>query len=165
MEKGLLKRGFTLMELITVIGMLLVMIGAIASAVSGARKLAKKQQAMAEAQEMTNAILAYEGFGEVGKESPLAEKATGEGWKEATESDLAFILGKEAMPNGQDGDVPVLFNAAIVDGKILDPWGRPYLYRIMQGNVNAEDNAQGGSSTTALAIPNINRMAPSEEVQ
>ena len=40
-----LKRGFTLIELITVIGMLLVLIGAISSSVSAAQRRAKIQQA------------------------------------------------------------------------------------------------------------------------
>jgi len=161
--EGRLKRGFTLIELITVIGMLVVMIGAITSAVSSARRRANIQKATTEAQEMTNAILAYENYGKVGEDSPLAGKATGESWKDATESDLAFILGKEAMPNGQEGNVPVLFNAAIHNGKILDPWGNPYRFRIIEGTVASENNSGDNNASAAFAIPNINRIPAEEE--
>ncbi len=158
-----LKRGFTLIELITVIGMLLVLIGAISSSVSAAQRRAKIQQAITEAQEMTNAILAYENYGKIGDDSPLEAKVTGDTWKDATEGDLAFILGKESMPNGQQGNVPVLFNAAIYDGKILDPWGRPYKFRIISGKVAHENKTGNNDAKAAFAIPNINRIPADEE--
>ena len=162
MEKTKGKRGFTLVELITVIAMLLLLMGAVTSSVSGARRKAKIQQAISEAQELTNAILAYENFSRPGEASPLDGKTTGQGWKEAAESDLAFVLGQESMPNGQDGNVPVLFNGAVRNGKIRDPWGNPYLFRIMSSEVDTEDDA-GNASESAFAIPNINRI-PADEV-
>ena len=55
METTKRKRGFTLVELITVIAMLLLLMGAVTSSVSGARRRAKIQQAISEAQELTNA--------------------------------------------------------------------------------------------------------------
>ena len=158
-----LKRGFTLIELITVIGMLLVLIGAISSSVAAAQRRAKMQQAITEAQEMTNAILAYENYGKIGSESPLEAKVTGDAWKDATESDLAFILGKESMPNGQQGNVPVLFNAAIYNGKILDPWGRPYKFRIISGKVESKNNSGSNNAKASFSIPNINRIPADEE--
>ena len=161
--KDRLNSGFTLVELITVIGVLLVLVGAISSSVAAARRRANIQHATAEAQEMTNAILAYENYGKVGGDSPLAEKVTGETWKDAKESDLAFILGKESMPNGQQGNVPVLFNAAIYNGMILDPWGRPYRFRIISGTVEHHSGTGSGSASAAFAIPNLNRI-PADEV-
>ena len=160
---GRSKSGFTLIELMTVLGMLLVLIGAIASSVTAARKRAKVQQAITEAQEMTNAILAYENYGKAGGESPLEAKVTGDTWKEATESDLAFILGKESMPNGQQGNVPVLFNAAVYNGKVLDPWGHPYRFRVISGKVESKNNSGQNSATAAFALPNINRIPADEE--
>lgn len=161
--EGRLKRGFTLIELITVIGMLVVMVGSIASAVSSARRRANIQKATTEAQEMTNAILAYENYGKIGEDSPLKKEADHFGtWQDATESDLAFILGKVPMPNGQ-GNVPVLFNAAIHNGKILDPWGHPYKVRIIKGTVASENNSGDNNASAAFAIPNINRIPAYEE--
>ena len=50
--------GFTIIELITVIAMILLLVGAVTSSVSGARRRAKVQQAITEAQQLTDAILA-----------------------------------------------------------------------------------------------------------
>jgi len=157
------KRGFTLVELITVIAMLLLLMGAVTSSVSGARRRAKTQQAISEAQELTNAILAYENFSRPGQVSPLEDKATGESWKEASEGEMKFVLGNEKMPNGQDGNVPVLFNGAVRGGFLRDPWGKPYRFRILSASVNQDDDHTGSVGESAFAIPNINRI-PADEV-
>ena len=108
------------------------------------RSQSKIPQATAEAQQLTDAILAYENFTQPGMPSPLENKVTGEEWQEATADKLNFVLGKERMPNGQDGTMPVLYNGAVRDGKIRDPWGRAYRYRIMlsAGNANVSGNAK-----------------------
>ena len=157
------KSGFTIIELVTVIGILLLLMGAITTSVSGARRRAKTQQAIAEAQELTNAILAYENFARPGRQSPLEDKATGESWKAANEGDLAFVLGNEKNPTGQEGNVPVLFNGAVTGGSIRDPWGHPYRYRIMSSSIQMEDETAGSMGESAFAIPNINRI-PADEV-
>ena len=59
-----MKRGFTLVELLVVIAMLMLLVGAVTSSVTRAQKRAKIVQATAEAQEITNAILAYENYAE-----------------------------------------------------------------------------------------------------
>ena len=163
MENTKRKRGFTLVELITVIAMLILLMGAVTSAVSGARRRAKIQQAISEVQELTNAILAYENFIKPGeKDSPLKGKATGDNWEEASKDKMNFVLGEEKNPNGQEGNVPVLFNGVVRGGMIRDPWGNPYRFRIMAPEIDADDNA-GNASESAVAIPNINRI-PADEV-
>ena len=158
------KSGFTLIELITVIAMILLLVGAVTSSVSGARRRAKVQQAIPEAQQLTDAILAYENYSRPGeKHSPLEDKATGESWKEATEGNMAFVLGTEAMPNGQRGNVPVLFNGAVRNGRIRDPWGNAFRFRIMSSSVNPDDDHTGSTGEAAFSIPNINRI-PADEV-
>ena len=157
------KSGFTLIELITVIAMILLLVGAVTSSVSGARRRAKTQQAIAEAQQLTDAILAYENYSRPGeKSSPLDDVATQDSWMEASEGNMRFVLGNAKLPNGQEGNVPVLFNGAVRNGKIRDPWGNPYLFRIMSSEVDTEDDA-GNASESAFAIPNINRI-PADEV-
>ena len=157
------RSGFTIIELITVISILLLLMGAITTSVTGARRRAMTNQAIAETQELTNAILAYENFARPGRQSPLEDKATGESWKAANEGDLAFVLGNEKNPSGQDGNVPVLFNGAVTGGSIRDPWGHPYRYRIMSASVNVDDDHIGDMGESAFAIPNINRI-PADEV-
>ena len=157
------RNGFTLIELITVIAMILLLVGAVTSSVSGARRRAKTQQAIAEAQQLTDAILAYENYSSPGaKASPLDEWATQDSWMEATESSLRFVLGNVRMPNGQEGNVPVLFNGAVRNGKIRDPWGHAYRYRILSASLNPEDDHTGSTGDACFAIPNINRILVDE---
>ncbi len=155
------KCGFTIIELITVIAMILLLMGAITTSVTGARRRTKIQQAITEAQQLTDAILAYENFAPGEKNSPLREEATGAGWKEATEADLDFVLGKRSMPNGK-GNVPVLFNGAVTGGKILDPWGHVYKYRIMSEIIDEDDNHKWDERNGGFALPNINRIPAGE---
>ncbi len=156
------KRGFTIIELTVVIAMILLLMGAITTSVTGARRRAKIQQAIAEAQQLTDAILAYENFARPGKASPLEEKATGENWKVATEGELGFVLGNDKLPNGE-GNMPVLFNGAVTGGSIRDPWGNAYRYRILSTTVYAKDRVSGSPGDATFAIPNINRI-PADEV-
>lgn len=146
------KRGFTLVELIVVIGMLMLLAGAISTSVTGAHRRAKIQQATVEAQEMTKAILSYENYG---KGYSLATHVM-ESPTEANESSLGFILGKENMNNGQVGKMPVLFNASTTrSGKILDPWGNPYYVTIRRGKVDPEGGNE--SVVSHVTFPNYNR--------
>ena len=96
-------------------------------------------------------------------ETVMEDKATGEGWKEAPEGELAFVLGQEKMPNGQEGNVPVLFNGAVTGGSIRDPWGHAFRYKIMSTALTTEDDHDGDQGEAAFAIPNINRI-PADEV-
>ena len=154
--------GFTIIELMAVIAMILILMGAVTASVTRARQRAKIQQAITEAQQLTDAILAYENFSRPGMESPLERKAKGS-WQEAEEGQLAFVLGREKMPNGQEGNVPVLYNGAVTGGKIRDPWGNPYRFRILSASVVTEDDHDGSEGESAFAIPNINRI-PADEV-
>ena len=141
--------GFTLVELLVVIAMLMLLAGAITSSVSSAQKRAKIAQATAEAQQMTNAILAYQHFGE-DYTLPAYENGT-----PADEGSLAFILGGKTGPNGET--IPVLFNASVKGGKILDPWGHQYIVTIKKGaNINPPPNSSDNLKSY-VAFPNFNR--------
>ena len=156
------KRGFTMIELLMVVAILLLLIGAITTSVTGARRRAKIQQAIAEAQQLTDAILAYENFIKPGDDDARMPDTHGE-WKPASEKDMAFVLGKVQNPNGQEGFVPVLFNGAVIGGSIRDPWGHPYQYRILAPSVDTEDQSNTDNDTvSALAVPNINRISVDE---
>ena len=155
------RRGFTIVELITVIAILLLLVGAITTSVAGAHRRAKIQQAITEAQQLTDAILAYENYSRPGKPSPLEDKKTGEVWDVANVDKMAFVLGLEQNPNRQDGSMPVLYNGAVTGDSIRDPWGHPYRYRIMSTSLQKQNIGHMGD--TAFAFPNINRI-PADEV-
>lgn len=149
-------RGFTMVELLVVIGMLMLLMGSVTSAVMSAQKRARIAQATTAVREMTNAILAYENYADSGDLSTVASG----GWKEADESTLGFILGKKSNKNGV---VPVLYNASLKGGKILDPWGHPYRVQIKQGSIKVDDNGVlSGQQKTAVAFPNFYRRQVGE---
>ena len=148
------KKGFTLVELLVVIAMLMVLMGSVSSSIYAARRRAKISAATVACQEMTNAILAYENYGRnYSLDSHLLNAA------EATESRLGFILGKESRQDGGQGNIPVLYNASVRGGKILDPWGMSYRVTIERqtASVDGGDDASG-TMATSVYFPNISRI-------
>jgi len=150
-----MKRAFTLVELLVVVGMLAILMGAMTSSVSGARKRAKISKATQDVKEITNAILAYQNYAE-GRS--LKNDASGS-WKPATEGNLDMILGGRTNPNG--GEVPVLYNAQITGGEIRDPWGKPYEFMIKRVQ-EEDDGGRRQNFVTAPTLPNFYRLTDEE---
>ena len=145
-----MKKGFTLIELIVVIAMLMILAGSVTSALASARKRAKIAKATVACQEMTNAILAYENY------AKLENKASNGSWQPASKSSLRFILGGEKADNGDE--IPVLYNADIRGTQMLDPWGKPYYFRIQNaGSRNIDDSLANKAVETCVFFPNFNR--------
>ena len=144
--------GFTLVELLVVIAMLMLLAGAITSSISSAQKRAKIAQATAEAQEMTNAIRAFEHFW---GEKDLKSKMPKCNNTEATEGAMSFILGGDPGPDGEK--LPVLYNASIKGGKLLDPWGHQYRVTIKEGLSFKPDSDSSDNLISYVAFPNFNR--------
>ena len=150
-----MKRAFTLVELLVVVGMIALLTGAVGNSVNDARKRARVAKAQAEVKEMTNAILASERYVSLGQHTMD---------EEASESNLGFILGKENGDNGEK--IPVLFNANVSSGgKILDPWGRPYIVAIREGDAPANFTTAAGNIRSGYFLPNIYRLSVEERNQ
>ena len=144
------RRAFTLVEMLVVVGMLGVLMGAMGVAIVRARAAALSAKAMQEAKEITNAIQAYEHYA---PGHTLDTVASG-GWADCVEGAMGMILGKVSGDNGKK--VPVLFEGALTGGAIVDPWGRPYQYRIEKtSNIPTPDT---GNYMTAPSLPNMNRL-------
>ena len=106
---------------------------------------------------MTNAILAYENWDD---DRSLKRYQTSKSWQKATEGNLAFILGE--VQNKQ-GKVPVLYNASIRGGSIVDPWGTEYEYMISNaGDASEADDSVGDGLSTFMYLPNLHRLTPQE---
>ena len=149
-----MRRGFTLIELLVVIAMIDILMGAIGSSMNQARKRAMISKATQDVKEMTNAILAFENYA---RGRSLANYASGS-WRDTTESSMSMILGGETSDSGEQ--VPVLYNAQIRNGQILDPWGTPYQYMIKQaGNITPPS---GSGFQTAPSLPNFYRLTDEE---
>ena len=151
-----MRKAFTLVELLIVIAMIAILMGAASSVVAKSQKRARIARAEADVREMTNAILAYENWADG---HSLASEAKGSEM-DATDSNLAFILGEKTV-NGKK--IPVLYNAAISsDGSIRDPWGTTYRFKIEKaGNIKINDSVIQ-SMTTTINIPNMYRLSEEE---
>lgn len=146
MAGRLMKRnGFTLIELMVVIAMIAILTAAVGGGVAKARARARISRAETEANEMTNAIRAYENY----VDTALKEMRD----EEATLSSISFLLGEGKDRNGND--IPVLYNANATGSEIRDPWGNPYLIRIEAASANSGNNDGVASSLrTGVYIPN-----------
>jgi len=113
-------KGFTLVEMLTVVGMIGILMATSATAVSRARVYARVAKANTETRQLIGAWLAYE--------------AAYDGWPtdlpsdgkeiEATQANLKELLGE-----GQNR--VVFLNAQMINGAFRDPWGSPYKLRFM----------------------------------
>jgi len=155
-----MRKAFTLVELLVVVGMIAVLTGAMTVAVNQARTRAKISKATQEAKEMTNAILAGEQYA---KGRTLDDYANG-GWADCTDGAKAMrlILGGETGES--DERIPVLFNANVSKGTISDPWGKPYQYMIQKTATLSGSDAAGADVqfSTAPALPNFFRLTDAE---
>ena len=71
---------------------------------------------------------------------------------------MKMILGGETGDNGET--VPVLFNANVRGGKLVDPWGRPYQYMIQKTEGWEGDDVP--DLKTSPALPNYFRLTDKE---
>ena len=131
-----MKEAFTLMEMMVVIGMLGVLMGVTFTGISQARKRARVAKANAEVRELVNALLAYEA---AEQELPVTPNPV-----DATETALADLLGNSGGP--------VYLNVP-VKGAFLDPWGKPYRFRI---GLEQESGEEEKFSAT-VTFPNRHR--------
>ena len=151
--------GFTLVELLVVISMIMILAGAVTSSVMGAQRRAKISRASAECREITNAILAYENYD---RNHSLQNYVRQD--MPASRSSLGFILG-EAGSTESGQKIPILYNAALRGDSIVDPWGTPYRVTI-QAASGMEDSEQVDTTAkdmkTTLYLPNHARLNPGE---
>lgn len=149
-----MKKGFTLVELMVVVGMIAILMGAMTVSTSRAQQRGRIAKATQETKEITNAILAYEQYADG---HSLAKEAKGS-WAKCTEANMAMILGGKTGANGEE--IPVLFNANVTGGHLLDPWGRPYEYMIQRFEQGPQPNQP--QFYRGVALPNYFRLTDKE---
>lgn len=151
------RSGFTLVELLVVMGMIAIIMGAMTSAVTSARARARIQKATSDVKVITQAILAYENYAQGGK-----LEQTG-GWKDADMSNLGFLLGKKGSALESGGTIPNLISAALNGkGQILDPWGHPYRFKITAGAISYNSDVLKSDIKSGFSQPNVYRISEGE---
>lgn len=110
--------GFTLIEMLVVVGMLGILMATAATGIARARVQARITRAHTEVRQLIGAWLAYE----AAYDGWPASLPSGGGEIEATQGNLKELLG--------EGENKVVFlNAQLVNGAFRDPWGMPYKIR------------------------------------
>lgn len=155
------RRGFTLLELLVVIGMIIVLMSVMGAMVGKARNQARVSKATQEIKEINNAIIAYEQFAE----GHTLMKHVHSSWTECNSSSMTMILGGERGENGEP--IPALYNATMNQDRMVDPWGTPYEFRIEKSDELANGSGSDSEKTvffTGTLLPNKNRLSPEERL-
>ncbi len=152
------KKGFTLVELLVVVGMIAVIMGALSTSVTAANERARVQKALSEVKVISQAILAYENYDQGGGRHELPTRTK----QDVDKSSIGFLLGDGGQAES-GGQIPVLLMAALRDGtKMYDPWGTPYKVTIKQKSFSIKPGAATGSLRTGFYLPNWYRLTEGE---
>lgn len=138
-----------------VLGMVGMLIAALASSVSGAQHRAKVAKAETEVKTITQAILAYENY-DRNRELPLMTD------QPAGKSAIGFLIGQGGDAES-GGKIPAMLMAALSsDGVMRDPWNTPYTISIRQGSANVRLESSSGSMQSGFMFPNWYRLSEEE---
>ena len=110
------KRGFTLVELLTVIAIIGILSGLIVPRISHIRNRAKTAQANAMIEQISAALARYmhAEHGYPAEDSPA----------DGCQNLLEKLIDSGCLRNLREGDT----DGSGTAGNLIDPWGRPYIY-------------------------------------
>ena len=148
-----LGKGFTLVELLVVMGMIAVLTGAMTVAVQSARERARIQRATNDVKVISQAILAYENWSDDGLPTMGARGRAASG-VDASSSTLGFLVG--SGNSAREGELPVLLQAQLRNGgDIVDPWGTPYKVTIAETEATVKLRTATGTMRAGYWLPNF----------
>lgn len=148
-------KGFTLVELLVVIGLLAMLMAAMTVSISGAQKRAQIAKAESEVKVIEQAILAYEQYDSKHELPTMTEQ-------EASESTLKDLIGNgKAAKSG--GQIPALLMAQLSeDGVMKDPWQTPYRITVKKGSASMRFTTAAGNLQSGFYFPNYYRLSKEE---
>lgn len=139
-----MRKAFTLVEMLVVVAILAILMASLSMSFASAQKKARIAKATVEAGEITKAILAYGNMVDTGIPEMTEE--------EAGESSLPFLLGDGTDRGGNK--IPIMYNGALSNGKMVDPWGHPYLVTVKAVTDQGDGDQVGKNLTTGVFLPN-----------
>lgn len=146
------RRGFTLLEIMVVLVIISVLMAAFTSSVSAARRRAAIAKATSEVKVVSQAILAFEQYGQ---DLPSCRDA------DADERSLGFLIGEGGSADS-GGKIPPLLMASLRSGgKMLDPWNTPYKISIKTGETLKLAKTMSNVKT-GYFLPNFYRLSEEE---
>lgn len=154
---GKSRRGFTLVELLVVVGMIAVIMGALTTSVTAAQNRARIQKATADVHAIEQAILSYENFqnGDLDAIKNMEDEI-------ASSSSLGFLLGDGTSKVTGD-ELPALLMVSLQSGgEMRDPWGHPYLVTIKKLSGQLSSAIASQDMKTGYMIPNAFRLQQGE---
>ncbi len=118
-----LRHGFTLIELMVVIVIISILVGAFSYSVSSAQRTARIAKATAESRELGNAIRVFA----LTQDASFSELGLSGGVQDIP-ANLTSLL---TMPSERNKNTTYfqVSESAIRSGRVVDPWGRPYKIR------------------------------------
>lgn len=149
-----IERGFTLVELMVVMGILAMLMAAMTGSLSAANKRARIAKAESEVKVISQAILSYENWSE-DRKLPTMEN------READANAVGFLIGNGG--SATSGQIPGLLMAQLSSGgKMMDPWNKPYKISIKEGSVTFKSDTASGTLRTGYYYPNYYRLSAEE---
>ena len=148
------KRAFTMVELLVVVGMIAVIMGALTTSVQSARHRARVQKATSEVKIVTQALLAFENYNRI---LPTMNEV------DCNRMSLGFLLGDGGSAQ-VGGQIPALLQASLSGGtgSMMDPWGTPYKVTIREGAASLKIKTVTGALATGYYLPNFYRLSEDE---
>ncbi|HCR29235.1 MAG TPA: hypothetical protein DIV79_04375 [Opitutae bacterium] len=151
-SSGFGKRGFSLLEILGAMAVIVVIMTMLAMGVRGLLPLSKSKQAHTDIIQIQQALEAYKSaFGE------YPRRVLVDGGSPPMEEILFNALSGRMAPNGALGNFPLLLDRSVLEfstnafpiagesppqwkaNTILDPWGTPFLYRYDPDDSNWEN--------------------------
>lgn len=147
-------KGFTLVEMLVVVGLLAMLMASMTVSLSGAQKRAQIAKAESEVKVISQTILASENYDKKYELKAMTDQ-------DVTEASLKTVFGGAASKSG--GTIPTLLMGSLnSSGEMKDPWGTTYKVSIKPGGASVRFASGTGQLQSGFYFPNYYRLSLEE---